>query len=1349
MSIDRRFFSDSLLACLILVGLIGLASPRDALSADCNANSIDDSLEPDADGDGIPNACDNCRLTPNPAQVDSNADGTGNRCDSDLDGDQVVGLADFNIFRSCYGGNDADCDFDDDGGVGPTDFAVFGTFFGDLKERGRQPIQIVRGYIATSLQDATGAPGSHIYLPAIEVYLLEVETGVESEPVPTDLSGRFTLYGYVPGRYVICWRAEGFQDGCDFTFHSFPSEPIHAGVLRIWAESAEGYAAVSGQVDFADGSRPRLLAPAANINVTAEVAVRNAAGDELSRVLVNNFGEYFLPSAPSLEQIQLVALVDGEEKVQNIAVEANLAGAPAHQINLRFANRPPRVDPPVVTSGGAHVRTGLPGTSVDLTVDVSDPDGDPLSYLWSVSLGGGTLVTPTSESTEWKLPEQDGFYSVFLLVSDGRGGYSQANLSLRVDNLGIPFSGRVLAPGGSAVPGASVEVNGSSVTSDAEGRFGIRVTDADRFVFNIRASGYALLSQIYDDAVTGGVWTLNPGSVYLVDPTVEIVLSDLRDERNCPGPRSASLNYEQFPGSENPVWQDGQGNVVAQFADKPPVPLPGHGETTGRICPPGLKVMIPANSLVDSDGNPPPGLVEVTLSTVDLDSPFQMPGDYTVALPGGGTMTMQSYGAGGVEISAGGTEYNLKSGFTAEVGIPVDPSQLAAPGAIPPTIPILYYDEVLGTWAEEGSATLVGNTYEYAASHFSTINADLVFSNQACVRVLSPSLEPSYDLEIHIPQGTAAPKIITTTIDNSSPQKHVIYYLPTHTNIVLVPIRTTGPVDTPIGTFVVDTGDPQAPAQPGKPDGPDYVACSTEVVLFDLVIPDVPLSGEFLHGLYTFGALNLTELDIQNPTLSGQIDVATDAYYAQIDPRDKRETLAEFQSTNGFGTPGGTEEHVTFANSGDLGFGRDMYCKRTGSDVGCYVTNYGSIDTPDAADVAEAVAGTPGVRATVAMEYSRIESQLGQPVEFDDPERVVKFYLYIGNNRENRVSLDNLGDRPIPQLCMVCHGGEYPSGPVFAAAPAFTDREDVKLGSRFLPFDLSLYTFDTAPFDKASQQNAFKVLNELMVDNSPPNAVISELISEMYNGVNPAIQDEDLTVLGWESSVLEKKMYTEVIAASCRTCHIGHKFPTLQFDTSSGFQDRLGQAESRVCNQYVMPHAKVTYDLFWSSTSDHQPATFQLYGDQFKTLANGWNGTFCGDYTPGGTTPVTFYESVIQNIYDNTPGPGLNDCTNCHPGQTGAGGLGLGVGASHGTTVGVFSSQVGTMERVKAGDHSNSYLWHKINGSHGSVGGSGTGPMPQGGFPMDPTVDVNPTVPGVQNAVDTIRDWINAGATQN
>ena len=42
---------------------------------------------PDQDGDGVPDARDNCRDIPNPDQRDTDGDGFGNLCDADVDGD--------------------------------------------------------------------------------------------------------------------------------------------------------------------------------------------------------------------------------------------------------------------------------------------------------------------------------------------------------------------------------------------------------------------------------------------------------------------------------------------------------------------------------------------------------------------------------------------------------------------------------------------------------------------------------------------------------------------------------------------------------------------------------------------------------------------------------------------------------------------------------------------------------------------------------------------------------------------------------------------------------------------------------------------------------------------------------------------------------------------------------------------------------------------------------------------------------------------------------------------------------------------------------------------------------------
>jgi hypothetical protein len=61
------------------------------------------------------------------------------------------------------------------------------------------------------------------------------------------------------------------------------------------------------------------------------------------------------------------------------------------------------------------------------------------------------------------------------------------------------------------------------------------------------------------------------------------------------------------------------------------------------------------------------------------------------------------------------------------------------------------------------------------------------------------------------------------------------------------------------------------------------------------------------------------------------------------------------------------------------------------------------------------------------------------------------------------------------------------------------------------------------------------------------------------------------------------------------------------------------------------------------------------------------------------------------------------------------------------------SFELPTMDRIEPGDHLNSYLWHKVNGSQLSVGGGGVR-MPQ--FPPYLTAE----------EIDGIAGWIDAGA---
>jgi hypothetical protein len=78
----------------------------------------------DSDGDGSPDAVDNCIEVANPDQLDLDRDGFGNRCDPDLNNDGRINAADLGWFRKHWGEHGGVADLDGDGVVGESDLSI-------------------------------------------------------------------------------------------------------------------------------------------------------------------------------------------------------------------------------------------------------------------------------------------------------------------------------------------------------------------------------------------------------------------------------------------------------------------------------------------------------------------------------------------------------------------------------------------------------------------------------------------------------------------------------------------------------------------------------------------------------------------------------------------------------------------------------------------------------------------------------------------------------------------------------------------------------------------------------------------------------------------------------------------------------------------------------------------------------------------------------------------------------------------------------------------------------------------------------------------------------------------------
>jgi len=1229
----------------------------------------------------------------------------------------------------------------------------------------------------------------------------------------TDLSGRFLIKVPMSGTFMLCAEAKGFTRLCGNKTFTLAGAPSYSyGEFDLPAPTDSDTTAIAyGTVALQDGRVPRGFDPAVDVNAYASVEL-NVNKSVRYKAYVNNFGEYVVPRIPIKEDFILRAQIDKQTAETGTAGPQALAvlqARHAYEFDLVLLNSAPRLRAMSAMQNGKPVQIAAPGSTVTLHAISDDPDGDKLTYRWL--LPDGKVHGPTAESSvQWTIPNKAGSYIASVSIADERGGYTRSGITVTAGTRGVFFSGTVTQTGGAPIEGAQIDVNGRLTTTNAKGWFNFSVPVDDKYVLNIRSPGvqlpntpgYGTASFVYTMAVVDGHWTLRRAEVTTKDPKQPIVLQQKRDERDCIGPVASRIDWSQYLKPGLFEWQDQRGNArsLGDVGAIDPKAVSNVMRLLTRInptlastlamatkvrdqiepekvpCTPGIKVEIPAHALIDPTTNlEPSGNVQVSLSTVSLNA-SQMPGDFTVQISGGKLASMESVGAGSIEIGAGTARYNLKAGVPATVTIPVDGTQLAGNAALPAKVPFLYYDERDGIWRQDGTMDLdvTGTAYKKSVTHFSTMNADILKQGESCVAVEydHASLSAPFDVEVVMQPSKANPGVFQVRTLHVDADNNVIYNLPNQTDIVLTPIvqgqlpdGSNGPK--PAGVFVVNTGGAQTsntkPPTPnadgsyyaelnGSPIGP----CASRVTLKNLDPVALHSPDEFLQGL----SLQSSNINETSGTVATAIDQGTVDYYKYADPVPLRGSFNAFKQQNKFGQPAGSSGGLTelevvahYANGGDLGFGRDMHCRRNiGTDnqydYACYVTNFGQPPAflPDQQDAENVV--TPGVTpdATVAMEYSRVE--LAAPNDFPDSTRAVKFYVYDTNNPNNpplrKADLDGHGARPVPQLCVICHGGTTASSPADAGNPsgptkgAFANRNDILLmGSNFLAFDLHFFKFPSAePSSNPTVQAAFKSLNVDIVKgvdsaNGTGAAIVDFIDNALYAG-GSAVQLDDKVVPGWDSGNAnspQNRLYRDVFARACRTCHTAKPYTAQPFQTKADFDAQVTAIQNLACNRKVMPHAQRTNDLFWQSLNPNMPAYLQIY---LQALPN-WDSTpdqQCGQLFQGGV--------VVTSLFAGTVFPILSgNCSTCH-GVVGLANFAVGGIANTYNLLLTASTKpgAGSPKYIVPNNTGTSWLYHRI-----------TAP-PATRMPPPPAADLVTDDTNGNSVVDAtdIANWINLGA---
>lgn len=139
------------------------------------------------------------------------------------------------------------------------------------------------------------------------------------------------------------------------------------------------------------------------------------------------------------------------------------------------------------------------------------------------------------------------------------------------------------------------------------------------------------------------------------------------------------------------------------------------------------EVKLPANGIIDANGNVFTGNVTVNAAYFDpmVDNYENVfPGDFEGEDISGNTVDIESFGFINVELTDGSQSLNLAKGSTADITIPIPD---ALKNNAPDPIPLWFFDEELGIWKEEGSASIQNGVYVGTVEHFTAWNCDIGF----------------------------------------------------------------------------------------------------------------------------------------------------------------------------------------------------------------------------------------------------------------------------------------------------------------------------------------------------------------------------------------------------------------------------------------------------------------------------------------------------------------------------------------------------------------------------------------------------------------------------------------------
>ena len=190
------------------------------------------------------------------------------------------------------------------------------------------------------------------------------------------------------------------------------------------------------------------------------------------------------------------------------------------------------------------------GPTVHLTATASTATGATLVYAWKTT--DGKLLNTSGNQTDWELPPGFGFHFAYVLVSDGRSGYTVGRMAVNTDSFGAPQ----IIPIGNFAP--ADESNGQTTTPARQAtpsRSGARPSvlfTAGRPVSPPSGSTLSVGGSVeLGDHNLAGI--SDPFFGLLVNPTVSLTNATCLSDADCPSPAATGKFGEfEFSSSDPP-----------------------------------------------------------------------------------------------------------------------------------------------------------------------------------------------------------------------------------------------------------------------------------------------------------------------------------------------------------------------------------------------------------------------------------------------------------------------------------------------------------------------------------------------------------------------------------------------------------------------------------------------------------------------------------------------------------------------------------------------------------------------------------------------------------------------------